>query len=81
MSRRTIFVLLALLTLVTGYVVGCASGTSQPHMTAAVDELRSARSELEAAAASKGGHRERAIALVDEAIAEVQAGIDYARAH
>ena len=81
MNRKTVFVLLALLTLVTGYLVGCASGTGQPHMSSAVDELRSARTELDAAAGDKGGHRERAMALVDEAIAEVQAGIDYARTH
>lgn len=81
MNRRTIFVLLALLTLVTGYLLGCASGGGQPHMNAAADELRSARAELYAATGDKGGHRERAIALVDEAIAEVQAGIDYARTH
>ena len=81
MNRRTIFVLLALLTLVTGYLLGCASGGGQPHMNTAADELRSARAELNAAAGDKGGHRERAIALVDEAIAEVQAGIDYARTH
>jgi hypothetical protein len=47
-------------------------------MNAALAELRAARSELDAAAEGKGGHRSRAIALVDEAIAEVQAGIEFA---
>jgi hypothetical protein len=47
-------------------------------MAAALDQLRSARSELQAAEANKGGHRERAIGIVDSAIAEVQAGMDYA---
>ena len=76
--RRTLFALLVLLTLVAGFVAGCASGGGQPHMAAALDQLRSARSELQAAEANKGGHRERAIGIVDSAIAEVQAGMDYA---
>ncbi len=79
--RRTLFVLLVFLTLVAGFVAGCASGGGQPHMTAALDHLRSARSELDAAEANKGGHRERALAIVDSAIAEVQAGMDYASSH
>jgi hypothetical protein len=79
--RRTLFALLVFLTLVAGFVAGCASGGGQPHMAAALDQLRSARSELEAAEANKGGHRERAIGIVDSAIAEVQAGMDYATSH
>ena len=79
--RRTLFALLVLFILVAGFVAGCASGGGQPHMAAALDHLRSARSELQAAEANKGGHRERAIEIVDSAIAEVQAGMDYARSH
>lgn len=79
-SRPFVFVLLVIITLTGGYLVGCATG-GQPHMNAALSELRAARSELEAAVEGKGGHRERAIALVDEAIVEVQAGIDFANAH
>jgi hypothetical protein len=48
---------------------------------AARAHLRSARQELNAASADKGGHRERAIGLVDSAIGEVDAGIEFARAH
>ena len=33
---------------------------------------------LREATPDKGGHRERAIALIQEAMGEVQAGIDYA---
>ncbi len=47
-------------------------------MQAALDELRGARSELEAATSDKGGHRAKAIELVDEAIGEVKAGIEFA---
>lgn len=76
--RKSLFPLLVILFLVAGYLGGCATGSGQPHMTAALDELQAARSELNAAAADKGGHRERAIALIDDAIGQVQAGINYA---
>lgn len=79
-SRAFVFVLLVIITLTGGYLVGCATG-GQPHMQAALDELRAARSELQAAEGDKGGHRVKAIGLVDEAIAEVQAGIEFARTH
>lgn len=77
--RRTLFALLVLITLVAGFVAGCASASGQPHMTAALDHLQAARNQLDAAMSDKGGHRARAIEIVDGAIAEVQAGIDYAR--
>jgi hypothetical protein len=80
MRRRLITVALLVLTIVAGYLVGCAS-TGQPHMNAALDELRSAKSELDSANSDKGGHRVKALDLVNEAIAEVEAGIDYARSH
>lgn len=81
MHRRGVFSLLAILIIVIGYAAGCASGGGQPHMEAALDNLRSARAELESANTDKGGHRGRAIELVDEAIGEVRAGIDFARTH
>jgi len=56
-----------------GYAIG-----AQPHMTASVDLLQSARAELAAATPNKGGHRERALGLIDQAIAEVRAGIAFA---
>jgi len=64
--------------LVVLFVVGCVTGRGQPHMQAAIDQLQAAKSELEEARANKGGHRMRAIELIDQAIAEAQAGIDYA---
>lgn len=76
--RRTLFAFLVLVTLAAGFVAGCASGSGQPHMTAALDHLRAAKSQLESAMTDKGGHRAQAIELVDQAIAEVQSGIDYA---
>jgi hypothetical protein len=56
-----------------GYAIG-----AQPHMTETVALLQSARAELTAATPNKGGHRERALGLIDQAIAEVRAGIAFA---
>ena len=56
-----------------GYAVG-----AQPHMAETIALLQSARSELAAATPNKGGHRERGLALIDNAIAEVRAGIAFA---
>jgi hypothetical protein len=48
---------------------------AQPHMQNALRALRNSKAELEVALADKAGHRVKAIALVDQAIAELQAGI------
>jgi hypothetical protein len=53
----------------------------QPHMEAALHHLREAREELKVAEHNKGGHRDNAIKLVDQAVAEVDAGIHYADKH
>jgi hypothetical protein len=47
----------------------------QPHMDAALSDLRAARHELEVAKHDKGGHRVNAIGIIDNAITEVKAGI------
>lgn len=63
---------------ITGSVgIGYAIG-AQPHMTASIALLQSARGELVAATPNKGGHRERGLALIDQAISEVRAGIAFA---
>ncbi|MCP9930306.1 hypothetical protein KBY82_05865 [Cyanobium sp. AMD-g] len=61
--------------------VAVSSGVAiaqQPNMQNALNALFSARSSLQMATPNKGGHRDRAINLVNQAIAEVQAGIAYA---
>lgn len=64
---------------VVGIVIGaCAAGANQPNMQAALGSLQAARAELVQARANKGGHRDRAINMVDAAIAETRAGIAYA---
>jgi hypothetical protein len=56
-----------------GYAIG-----AQPHMDASIALLQNARAELGAATPNKGGHRERAMGLIDQAITEVRAGIAFA---
>jgi hypothetical protein len=57
---------------------GAQTGANQPRMQAALAALTTARSELQAGATNKGGHRMKALELVNDAIVEVQAGIAYA---
>lgn len=53
----------------------------RPHMEAALQHLKEAQEELRMAEENKGGHRANAIKLVEEAIAEVEAGVHYADKH
>ncbi len=69
-----IFLVVAVL-LTSAFVIPVAQA-DQPHMQAALAALRSARHQLEIAADDKAGHRLAAIGIVDNAIAQVQAGID-----
>jgi hypothetical protein len=62
-----------------GAAIGGAAVAEQTHMLNALSDLRAARSELAAAKENKGGHRDAAINLVDQAIDEVNAGIAYAQ--
>jgi len=68
-----------LLGLATIFVVAAVSFTAgyavQTHMDNALAALQTARSELQVAEHNKAGHRVNAIRLVDQAIAEVRAGI------
>jgi hypothetical protein len=59
--------------------VGGRVSAGQSHMKAALNALRNARSELQMASANKGGHRAKAIDLVNKAITEVNKGIEYAQ--
>jgi len=81
MKRRNLLSTLVLfLTLAVGFIAGHASA-DQPRMHAALEHLRAAKTELEHADADKGGHRAAAIRLVNDAIAQVQAGMGYDRRH
>ncbi|WP_291611764.1 hypothetical protein [Bradyrhizobium sp.] len=54
-----------------------ANAENQPHMRAALASLQNARAQLQTATPDKGGHRVKAIDLVNAAIAEVQRGIAF----
>jgi hypothetical protein len=81
MWKRVGFLLIAILFI--AFLMSCATPgpryAHQPHLAAALDHLKAARSELETAEANKGGHRERALELVDRAIEQTQAAIEFGR--
>jgi hypothetical protein len=58
-----------------------AAIADQPRMHDALRHLQDARAELRAASDDKGGHRRAAIANVDAAIRQVNAGIRFDRRH
>ena len=77
MKARTMFAAVVLL----GLVAIAGAVPDQPNMQAARGNLTNARNELQRANADKGGHRAKAIGLVNSAIAEVDAGIAFDRRH
>ena len=72
--------LLIALTIATSMGIGYALA-QQPHMDASLHLLQDARHELEQATPNKGGHRERGLALIDQAISQVRDGIAFAAHH
>jgi hypothetical protein len=53
----------------------------EPHMSAAYGHLQQAKAELERAAANKGGHREKAMEMVDQAMRQIEEGEQYYQQH
>jgi hypothetical protein len=53
----------------------------QGNMERALASLEEALESLKASTANKGGHRARAMGLVRQAIAETQAGVEFANEH
>jgi hypothetical protein len=53
----------------------------QPNMEAAIRHLRAAQDALQDASSDKGGHRVRALQLVQQAIEETREGMEYAERH
>jgi hypothetical protein len=72
-----------------GILMGVLAGTmlfganlamaEQTNMEIALGHLQEAKAALERAEHNKGGHREKALEHVNQAINQVQAGIAYAR--
>ena len=79
-SRRSVLSTILPAALIAVVFPGRAKA-DQPHMDAALEALRTARRELDAASPDKGGHRTKAIKLVNSAIAEVEAGRRFDRRH
>jgi len=61
------------------FIASSACLANQPHMEAALASLEQAKASLQKAVADKGGHRVKAIKAIDTAIAEVKAGIEFAK--
>ena len=76
LNRTRVFgvVLLVLVVTVTAY-------PEQPRMTAARADLNKAKAQLQNAMRNKGGHRAKAIGLINSAISEINAGIRFDRRH
>jgi hypothetical protein len=78
LKRKSVFALLSLL-------IACAlvkaTPPDQPNMESARSNLQSAKANLLTAEHNKGGHRAKALNLVNQAIAEVNKGIAFSRRH
>ena len=82
-SRRNL-VALAGRAVLSAAAIGSLSkeaAAEQGNMEAALRALHSALESLRAATPNKGGHKEIAVQLVQQAIGEVQAGIQWANEH
>lgn len=70
---------------IAALAVAGASTTSaqayQGNMERALSSLYQALGSLREATPNKGGHRERAMDLISQAISQTQAGIDFANEH
>jgi hypothetical protein len=80
MSKKSLIVALVTVCLIVGISVSVWA-EKQPHMRATLTHLMKAKEQLEKAASDKGGHRAAAVKLIDQAIEEVKAGIEFANQH
>jgi hypothetical protein len=75
--KWTSLALAGLLVLVLGSgLVRPAAAGEQPHMRSALVNLKAAKGQLEKSSVDKGGHRVKAIELTQQAIDEVQKGVE-----
>ena len=80
-SRRSVLTKILPASLLAIVLPGYVKAADQPRMEAALEALRNAKRELDAATSDKGGHRARALKLVNQAMAEVERGIRFDRRH
>lgn len=76
-TRRNVLVAVAAVSAIAPLAIAPAAA-EQGNMEAALNHLEQAIQSLRQATPNKGGHRERAIQMCETAMAEVQAGIEYA---
>ncbi len=76
MRRQSLVIILVAL-LVFCMVVSLSFAGRQPHMEAALKNLQNAKAQLEKATTDKGGHRVKAIELINQAMDEVNKGMAY----
>ncbi len=70
---------LAAITTAAALMVPLPAQANQPKMKAALVNLNEAKENLEEANTGKGGHRGKAIELIEEAIEQVEKGIKAGR--
>lgn len=76
--KVTSFALVAVLAAVlSNSAINSADAEPQPKMRSALTHLEGALADLKAATADKGGHRVKAISLVNDAITQVKEGIKH----
>jgi hypothetical protein len=73
--------LLSLIAVTTVFCTPVVRAEPQPRMDTALADLQAARAKLERAEHDKGGHREKALELVNAAIAQIKEGIRYDNRH
>jgi len=80
MMKKKLLSMVVFVFLIAGISVS-AWAEKQPHMKSALEGLRKAKAQLEKAEPDKGGHRVAAIKLIDQAIDEVKAGMEFDNEH
>jgi len=80
-TPRIIPAILSLVIVATVLCAPTAKAERQPRMDVALADLQSARAKLEHATHDKGGHREKALELVNAAIAQIKEGMRYDNRH
>ena len=80
-SRRSVLTAILPASLLAIVLPGVAKAADQPHMQVALESLRNAKRELDQATPDKGGHRAKAIKLVNQAMDETEKGMRFDRRH
>ena len=79
--RRTFITLVLAAAMLAMVPIVASAAEPQTEMNEAIGHLKEAREALAHASKNKGGHREKAMSLIDQAIEEVKAGRAYSKEH